>query len=170
MNPVKEVMLFVFVVLSMVPGTGCTLIGFTAGCLYDEHASGGPQSNEMKLIGTFEPGQALIVYQKNGDTVAGTYCGMPEVAAEDYASVFAPFAHSMEGGTFPPALGEPIKLITNQEGVTKVTKGKFAGFDLTYLFLQTASATQREQIPVGIISTIVDTSRNVIQGMWFDPL
>jgi len=143
--------------------TGCSLVGFMAGSSFDSLA-GDVDVKGLKGLNSLKTGNTIRVLRVNGDTIEGVFCGVVARPTNEYGQALAPIAHSMLDGLFPPNLGEPIKIVTDKGGKTSVVRGEFAGLDPSCIYLHTTEGDQHERVDLGIITTIIDTSRRVVRG------
>ena len=140
--------------------SSCSLIGLGIGAISDASKPDQATIQNHQLV-AIKPGTICYITLRNEELLIGKFIGIDRVPEDEYAENYAKSRKQNRDVVFLPALGDSIILKLTTE---KNLKCNLLGFDFNYVAVQLNARTEPIRVNLGIITTIMDSDGNLIEG------
>jgi len=109
-------------------------------------------------------GETITIMQKDGSLLTGEYLGIGMMPFENYVKEYNLQTQESYEGTFLPAIGQNVDLLTAVSG-SKVWEGQFMGFDHRSIRIKMIGELQPEEIYFSSITNLSSRDGKMFQRM-----
>ena len=155
--------LTLLIIVSLLQGVGCTLIGFSVGAIQDNRSDNRPShyvTIPYAQIHSLSPGTGIALASTDGSWISGAYAGP---AAENYSALYTMNRMRLPGQVSLPALGDTVTIVvTSGEQV----EGQFVGFaNRSTLILRPLESPGSSRLAIDQVRTMVNRQGIATDGV-----